>query len=142
MVDVSAKAQTAREATAECIVRMSRETCARCIQPSPRGPSALWRRRPPCVQRLAHRGESASPTFVSARAQDMRMPVEVGVRAVLFDYGRTLVTFDYPATELAGVVERYRPAIEGATGRPAPRASEILEKVLLPLEALIENPDE
>ena len=31
------------------------------------------------------------------------MQVEVGVRAVLFDYGRTLVTFDYPAQELAGV---------------------------------------
>ena len=70
------------------------------------------------------------------------MQVEVGVRAVLFDYGRTLVTFDYPAQKLAGVVERFRPAIEAATGRPAPRASEILEKVLLPLEALIENPDE
>ena len=56
------------------------------------------------------------------------MQVEVGVRAVLFDYGRTLVTFDYPAQKLAGVVERFRPAIEAATGRPAPRASEILEK--------------
>ena len=55
------------------------------------------------------------------------MQVEVGVRAVLFDYGRTLVTFDYPAQKLAGVVERFRPAIEAATGRPAPRASEILD---------------
>jgi len=62
--------------------------------------------------------------------------------AVLFDYGRTLVTFDYPAAELSVVVERFRPAIAAATGRPAPAAAEILEKVLLPLEALVENPGE
>lgn len=62
--------------------------------------------------------------------------------AVLFDYGGTLVTFDYPAAELSAVVERFRPAIAAATGRPAPTAAEILEKVLLPLEALVENPGE
>jgi putative hydrolase of the HAD superfamily len=62
------------------------------------------------------------------------------IEAVLFDYGRTLVTFDYPAAELSAVVERFRPAIAAATGITAPATAEILERVLLPLEALVENP--
>ena len=62
------------------------------------------------------------------------------VKAVLFDYGRTLVTFDYPAAELLAVVERFRPSIAAATGSPAPPAVEIMEQVVLPLEALVENP--
>ena len=70
------------------------------------------------------------------------MPSPSDVRAVLFDYGRTLVTFEYPAAELEVVVERFRPAIATATGRPAPEAAAILQQVLLPLETLIENPDE
>ena len=64
------------------------------------------------------------------------------VEAVLFDYGRTLVTFTYPRDELLAVIERFRPAIAAASGVAAPRAEEIMEKVLLPLESVIENPDE
>lgn len=64
------------------------------------------------------------------------------VDGVLFDYGHTLVTFDYPSVELSGVVERFRPAIAEATGRPAPAAEEILRTVLLPLEALVESQSE
>jgi putative hydrolase of the HAD superfamily len=70
------------------------------------------------------------------------MPDAGRLRAVLFDYGRTLVTFDYPASELTAVMETFRPAIEAAIGAPAPSAGEIVEQVLLPLEAWIENPDE
>ncbi len=62
------------------------------------------------------------------------------IEAVLFDYGRTLVTFDYPASELTAVVERFRPAIADATGDPAPTAEDILRRVLLPLEALVDSP--
>jgi HAD superfamily hydrolase (TIGR01509 family) len=64
------------------------------------------------------------------------------IEAVVFDYGRTLVTFEYPAGELGAVVERFRPAIAASTQRPAPSASTILDEVLLPLEALVENPGE
>jgi len=69
----------------------------------------------------------------------MRMP---DVEAVLFDYGGTLVTFTYPKDRLLEVIERFRPAISQATGVPAPQAEKIMEEVLLPLEAVIENPDE
>jgi putative hydrolase of the HAD superfamily len=72
----------------------------------------------------------------------MRMSEQAGMRAVLFDYGRTLVTFEYPVDELKRIVERFRPAIAAATGKAAPAADEILERVLLPLEEVIENPDE
>jgi len=65
-----------------------------------------------------------------------------GVEAVLFDYGGTLVTFTYPKDRLLEVIERFRPAISQATGVPAPQAEKIMEEVLLPLEAVIENPDE
>lgn len=64
------------------------------------------------------------------------------VDAVLFDYGRTLVTFSYPRGRLLEVIERFRPEIEAATGVAAPDAEKIMEDVLLPLEAVIENPDE
>ena len=64
------------------------------------------------------------------------------VDAVLFDYGRTLVTFSYPRRELLEVIERFRPEIEAATGAAAPESEKIMEDVLLPLEAVIENPDE
>ena len=62
--------------------------------------------------------------------------------AVLFDYGRTLVTFDYPKAELEAVIERFRPRIAAAIGVAAPLAAEIMTRVLLPLEAVIENPSE
>lgn len=65
-----------------------------------------------------------------------------GVEAVLFDYGRTLVTFTYPRERLLEVIEEYRPAIARATGADAPAAAKIMEDVLLPLESVIENPDE
>jgi FMN phosphatase YigB (HAD superfamily) len=58
-------------------------------------------------------------------------------RGVLFDYGRTLVTFDYPTAELLEVMRGFRPRMESALGAPAPPAETILEKVLLPLERLV-----
>ena len=63
-------------------------------------------------------------------------------RAVLFDYGRTLVTFDYPTEALLEVMRGFRPRIESALGVAAPAAVSILEKVLLPLERIIGSPDE
>ena len=51
--------------------------------------------------------------------------------AVLFDYGRTLVTFEYPKAELRDVVERFRPRIAKATGLAAPAGEEIIERVRL-----------
>ena len=62
--------------------------------------------------------------------------------AVLFDYGRTLVTFAYPTEDLLEVIRRFRPRIAEALGKPAPEAEAILSKVLLPLEKHIENPGE
>jgi putative hydrolase of the HAD superfamily len=66
----------------------------------------------------------------------MRMPeIEKGyTRGVLFDYGRTLVTFDYPTEDLLHTMREFRPRIEAALGRPAPEAEAILRNVLLPLE--------
>ena len=58
-------------------------------------------------------------------------------RGVLFDYGRTLVTFDYPTRDLLEVVRGFRPRIESALGAPAPEAETILEDVLLPLEKIV-----
>jgi len=56
---------------------------------------------------------------------------------VLFDYGRTLVTFAYPTDDLLQVLDRFRPRIEAALGIPAPEAETILEDVLMPLEEYI-----
>jgi len=58
-------------------------------------------------------------------------------RAVLFDYGRTLVTFEYPTEEILEVMRGFRPRIETALGVPAPKAEAILENILLPLEKII-----
>jgi HAD superfamily hydrolase (TIGR01509 family) len=69
----------------------------------------------------------------------MRMPETVGV---LFDYGRTLVTFDYPTQELLEVVRGFRPRIESALGAPAPEAETILQDVLLPLEKIVGSASE
>jgi HAD superfamily hydrolase (TIGR01509 family) len=60
-----------------------------------------------------------------------------GVDGVLFDYGRTLVTFRYPTEDLLQVLDRFRPRIEQALGVPAPEAQTILDGVLLPLEEYI-----
>ena len=56
---------------------------------------------------------------------------------VLFDYGRTLVTFEYPTQELLEVVQGFRSRIESALGEPPPEAEAILEDVLLPLEKIV-----
>ena len=58
-------------------------------------------------------------------------------RGVLFDYGRTLVTFEYPTEELLEMMRSFRPRIESALGVRAPEAEAILEDVLLPLEEII-----
>jgi putative hydrolase of the HAD superfamily len=55
------------------------------------------------------------------------MPV---VRAVLFDYGLTLVAFDYPRRELLRVLESVRPWL----GAGAPDAETLMRTVLEPLE--------
>ena len=61
----------------------------------------------------------------------------MGIDGVLFDYGRTLVTFRYPTDELLMVLREFRPRIESALRVPAPDAEQILEDVLLPLEEYI-----
>ena len=61
---------------------------------------------------------------------------------VLFDYGRTLVTFAYPTDDLLQVLREFRPRIEDELGVPAPEAETILHEVLLPLEEYIESMSE
>ena len=61
---------------------------------------------------------------------------------VLFDYGRTLVTFEYPSEELLAVIREFRPRIATALGAPAPEAEAILEDVLLPLEQVVASMSE
>ena len=63
-------------------------------------------------------------------------------QGVLFDYGRTLVTFDYPTQELLAVIRHFRPRIASALGVAAPEAEAILEKVLLPMEEFVASIDE
>ena len=50
--------------------------------------------------------------------------------AVLFDYGLTLVTFDFPRECLAEMLERFRPRL----GSDPPSGVEIVQRVLLPIE--------
>jgi putative hydrolase of the HAD superfamily len=64
------------------------------------------------------------------------------VDAVLFDYGRTLVTFDYPTEDLLAVLQRYLPRIEDALGVTAPTADALMRDVLIPLEEHVESPGE
>ena len=65
------------------------------------------------------------------------------IDGVLFDYGRTLVTFTpYPKDKLLAVIRRYRPRIEAAIGVPAPEAETILRDVLRPLEAYVSSESE
>ncbi len=61
---------------------------------------------------------------------------------VLFDYGRTLVTFAYPTEELLRVLHEFRPRIEAALGVPAPEARTILHEVLLPMEEYVNSKSE
>jgi putative hydrolase of the HAD superfamily len=70
------------------------------------------------------------------------VPARAGIDAVLFDYGRTLVTFTYPTADLLAVLESFRPRIEDATGAGAPAAAALLRDVLMPLEEQIESPGE
>jgi putative hydrolase of the HAD superfamily len=63
-------------------------------------------------------------------------------RGVLFDYGRTLVTFDYPTEDLLHTMREFRPHIEAALGKPAPEADAILRDVLLPLENYVASMSE
>ncbi len=65
-----------------------------------------------------------------------------GIDGILFDYGRTLVTFAYPTEELLRVMSGFRPRIAGALGVPAPEAHTILRDVLLPLEQYVESGSE
>jgi HAD superfamily hydrolase (TIGR01509 family) len=58
---------------------------------------------------------------------------------VLFDYGRTLVTFTYPRQDLLRVLHHFRPRIEEALGVPAPEAETILRDVLRPLEEYVNS---
>jgi FMN phosphatase YigB (HAD superfamily) len=64
------------------------------------------------------------------------------VDGVLFDYGRTLVTFTYPTQELLGVLRDFHPRIEAALGVPAPEADAILHDVLLPMEKYVNRMSE
>ena len=64
------------------------------------------------------------------------------VEGVLFDYGRTLVTFTYPTDDLLRVLEDFRPRIQAALGLPAPEAERILHEVLMPLEKYIASMSE
>jgi len=61
------------------------------------------------------------------------------IEGVLFDYGRTLVTFAYPTDDLLSVLDEFRPRIEAVLGVPAPEAQAILHDVLLPLEEYIDS---
>lgn len=65
-----------------------------------------------------------------------------GIEAVLFDYGGTLVTFEYPTEDLLQVLRLFRPRIEAALGVPAPEAERILHDVLLPLEEYVQSKGE
>lgn len=57
-------------------------------------------------------------------------------RAVVFDYGQTLVTFEYPRAELVRALDRIRDRLPPA----APGGEEIVDRVLRPLEALLDTP--
>lgn len=63
-------------------------------------------------------------------------------QGVLFDYGRTLVTFAYPTEDLLHVLAEFRARIEAALGVPAPEAKAILHDVLMPLEEYVNSPSE
>lgn len=65
-----------------------------------------------------------------------------GTDGVLFDYGRTLVTFAYPTSGLLAVMKQFRPRIEQALGVPSPEAGTILHDVLLPLEKYVNSASE
>ncbi len=59
----------------------------------------------------------------------------MALRAVVFDYGMTLVTFDYPRVELLEVLEAVRPWL----GPDVPDAETLMRSVLEPLELELEK---
>jgi len=69
----------------------------------------------------------------------MRMPE---IDGMLFDYGRTLVTFEYPTEELLGVLRRFRSRIEAELGEGSRDAVTILHEVLMPMEAYVSSTSE
>jgi len=74
-------------------------------------------------------GQGAAPPLRHS-GKDMRVP-----RAVLFDYGRTLVEFDYPERELLEAMREALPLL----GPGAPAAEVVMRDVLRPLEAELET---
>jgi HAD superfamily hydrolase (TIGR01509 family) len=64
------------------------------------------------------------------------------IDGVLFDYGRTLVTFAYPTDDLLDVLREFRPRIESALGVRAPEAETLLHDVLEPLEDYVSSESE
>ena len=64
------------------------------------------------------------------------------IDGVLFDYGRTLVTFAYPTDSLLDVLREFRPRIESTLGVAAPEAETILREVLEPLEEYVSSESE
>src|SRR5260370_25142011 len=88
-------------------------------------------RAAPCSSRCVSR--------FTTEHQDMRMSVTDGV---LFDYGRTLVTFEYPTDDLLGVLSRFRSPIEAELGVNSPEPVTILHGVLLPMEAYVSSTSE
>ena len=64
------------------------------------------------------------------------------IDGVLFDYGQTLVTFDYPREAILEVLRNFRPTIEEVLRTPAPPAEALLEEVLMPLERHVSSTSE
>jgi HAD superfamily hydrolase (TIGR01509 family) len=64
------------------------------------------------------------------------------IDGVLFDYGQTLVTFEYPKRALLEVIRNFMPTIEETVGAPAPSPEAILEDVLMPLEKYVTSTSE
>jgi HAD superfamily hydrolase (TIGR01509 family) len=65
------------------------------------------------------------------------------VDGVVFDYGRTLVTFtEYPREGLLEVIRNFRSRIADVLGVPAPQAETILLDVLEPLEQYVSSESE
>ena len=61
---------------------------------------------------------------------------------VIFDYGQTLATFEYPRDDLLEMIGNFRPTIEEVLGSAAPSAEVLLDDVLLPLERYVSSASE
>jgi len=62
--------------------------------------------------------------------------------AVIFDYGQTLVTFEYPREDLLRVLRDFQATIEEVLAGPAPSPEVILDRVLMPLERHVSSESE